>query len=321
MRKILDLRRYANGGAGFFRSRQDGFGLMSVMVAMVVFAFMSAALVQMVQKSSLSMQSMTSIGSRKDLESYIRMVLRDREASAHTVNANAKLGTYLANRCPASAWGNLELHDANNNVVPRRYYKRDFSAASASDWTFSVTMKWSCSAGIFQALIDTEYRNLRLPGYKGTSGTLRSQVPLDPGIWKAPSSSPEDAHDKSYLEFYPTGNFKALGGDVRLKATLLYKDAAYTHQLNLCGTVYTIAQPSIRTPQVIAAKKIDEDTTCRVTVTYIYNGAVLETHDLLNWRSQFSKIGQNLWRLTLEDADDYDWEDSVWLITGEPQEK
>lgn len=296
--------------------RELGFGLVEAMIAMVVLAFLSVGITNLMLHASKSQQANATITSRKGLEEHIRRLLLDPKVAEHTRAANPQLVAALDNLCASGDRANqpLKLRNAAGLAVLPQHFSKTFNPCTQG-CAFRVISNWGCRPGDFWVDVVTQYRKgLGLPGYDAKGGQVSERIPVDVRVWgrdgsggNDPNAQPEDKHDKAYLEFYPTGRFKAIGGAVRLSVRRITQSAQCVHTLRMCG----------REMGVSGSVVIEEDETC--TVGFSVSGyCKVEILDLNSDRVFLAKQGRNLWRASIEDRDDWDWNDSVWKFVGTP---
>ncbi len=119
----------------------------------------------------------------------------------------------------------------------------------------------------------------------------------------------EEAYLKSQLEYFPTGNFRASGGKVRIVVQQINEKADCNHSVRICGQNFS-KQGSVL---------LKDGDVCRVEIASTGKAYCLGTLSMLSSNIMLAKQGQNLWSVHVEDSTDFDYNDSVWKIVGVPE--
>lgn len=302
----------------------EGFGLIGVMISLALLSMVSMAMLRLIKSSSSSLQALNVASSRRHIVDYLQLALNDREGVALSLRdkRNSGLIEQLESDCGLSPRsGPLYLLNTRGRLVSRQFYAANLKTrVRKGEHHFAVHVNWECLAdGDLEAVVVFSYRDVNLPGLKKGNGKMEVRLPMSQSLWKVPKST-EEENLNAYLEFFSTGNFMAMGGDVEVELVLLSKNGDFTHEFELCGESVTVSETAITSPRSVLKFTMTKNQRCSGILSYSDGGGSETTgsHDLRSWRTHVSKAGLGFWRIYVEDSDDYDWNDSVWMVTSQP---
>lgn len=279
-----------------FIQEQSGTSLVGVLMALGLFSVLALGMNRITVDS---LRSTKSIEGRTNLEALKQMVIARLDCSK-TVPADPQMA------CATDSYVELKSKNGlvflpNKGVIGEKMGSHNIRAVcSASKQGIILEARLTNAQG--EGIADPMTQKLSdftdaFKGIRFCSDNFDKQA------------TAEEAYLKSQLEYFPTGNFRASGGKVRIVVQQINEKADCNHSVRICGQNFS-KQGSVL---------LKDGDVCRVEISSTGKSYCLGNLSMLSSNIMLAKQGQNLWSVHVEDSTDFDYNDSVWKIMGVPE--